>query len=418
MHKALIYASRQGPFKKEITAFDIKSREHYRDLLPLLCPETGKPVTWVKGNFEDRKVIRRSHFRLLAGKRRSDYLNYTEYKKSRNASIQTPEHIKAKEVLFEVLSRELSGTKRMFWQFSYGDISAFYFKGNMLFNATEVKMECHVKTLFNKDVFLDLAIVGQSFDNEPLILFGIELEKEHQFGGLKTILCKALGFPFISIDISDMAIDDINLEWAKNALSLTTKDDPMGFRKSFVYLPPLLYPFYVRYGDIRLDLKGKQVYIVFASDDKLTTIRDEVTNIRDKLGYDKESLNISIVNGHKSPEALRQVESAGKIIGEGWSQLNSHQYLRISVSRPIGNEKINALHRFYLLMANSLLNNNALVGYKYSTGGISSQPNEDDDIWTVYQIFPGEKKKSIPHRFLPKLLSSPLLEAAKIIGFS
>ena len=99
MHKALIYASRQGPFKKEITAFDIKSREHYRDLLPLLCPETGKPVTWVKGNFEDRKVIRRSHFRLLAGKRRSDYLNYTEYKKSRNASIQTPEHIKAKEVL-------------------------------------------------------------------------------------------------------------------------------------------------------------------------------------------------------------------------------------------------------------------------------------------------------------------------------
>lgn len=74
------------------------------------------------------------------------------------------------------------------------------------------------------------------------LLFGIEVEKGHKFTGVKAILCKSLGFPFASIDISGMSLDEINVEWAEKALTLTTKDDARGFRKNFIYLPPVLFP--------------------------------------------------------------------------------------------------------------------------------------------------------------------------------
>lgn len=415
MHEALQYFSRLGPFRKKVTAFEIKSREYYRDILPLICPDTREPVTWVKGIFENGTVKRRSHFRLLKGRRRSDYINYKSYEKHRSKSVQSAEHIKAKEVLLEVLSQKMSTTRTMFWSFSYNEISDFYFKGNILFNATSVEDEYRVKTIFNKYIFLDIAVLGDSLDEGKLVLFGIELEKGHKFDGIKTMLCKSLGFPFISIDISKMALDEINTKWAEKTLSLTTKDDKMGFRKNFVYLPPILYPLYIRYDNIMLDIEDRQCYIVFADENTIRKIEKDLVNYRDRLGYNQKTLNISLVNGQKSNDALHQVQLAGATIGEGWEQLNNSQFLRISIPRPDVKEGRSNLHKFYLLMAKIFLSNNALVGYKYTTGRISAQ-NEETDLWTVYQMFPEEKKRAIPHRFLPKLLSTPLMAAAAKFG--
>lgn len=416
MHEALQYFSRLGPFKKKVTAFEIKSREYYRDILPLICPETRKPVTWVRGIFENGLVKRRSHFRVLSGKRRKDYLSYQEYRKRRTESVQSDEHKKAKEVLLEALNHRMSTSKTMFWSFSYNEVTDFYFKGNILFNATSIEDEYYVKTIFNKKLFLDIAVLGESLDENPLVLFGIEIEKGHKFNGLKTMLCKSLGFPFVSVDISEMTLDEINIEWAEKTLTLTTKDDNMGFRKNFVYLPPVLYPLHVRHDNIILNIENRHSYIVFADEMIIKKIESELVFARNKLGYDQKNLNISFVNGQRSRDALHQVQLAGETIGEGWEQLNNSQFLRVTVPRPNIKEGRSNLHKFYLLMAKSFLGNDALVGYKYTTGSVSAQPESSDDLWTVYQIFPGEKKRAIPHRFLPKLLATPLLAAATQLG--
>ena len=62
-------------------------------------------------------------------------------------------------------------------------------------------------------------------------------------------------------------------------------------------------------------------------------------------------------------------------------------------------------------MAKILLSNNALVGYKFKTGSTVDHLNESDDFWTVYETFPRQRKRPIPYKFLPKLLSTPLMEA-------
>ncbi|CAK7043585.1 MAG: hypothetical protein DELT_02935 [Desulfovibrio sp.] len=416
MHEALQYFSRLGPFKKKVTAFDIKSREYYRDILPLICPDTKRPVTWVKGIFENGSVKRRSHFRVLSGKRRKDYLSYQGYRKRRTESVQSDEHKKAKEVLLEALSHKMATSKTMFWSFSYNEVTDFYFKGNILFNATSIEEEYYVKTISDKKLFLDIAVLGESLDENPLVLFGVEIEKGHKFNGLKAILCKGLGFPFVSVDISEMTLDEINIEWAEKTLTLTTKDDKMGFRKNFVYLPPVLYPLYVRHDHMVLNIEDRHSYIVFADEGTIKKIENELIFARSKLGYDQKSLNIALVNGQKSRDALHQVQLAGETIGEGWEQLNNSQFLRITVPRPNTKEGRSTLHKFYLLMAKSLLGNDALVGYKYTTGSVSAQSESSGDIWIVAQVFPGERKRAIPHRFLPKLLATPLLAAATHLG--
>jgi len=249
MHEALIHASRLGPFKKVITAFEIKSREHYRELFPLISPHNREPVTWVKGIFKDGELKRKSHFRILPGKRGEEFLNYQEYKRHRAASIQSNAHKGAKNKLLEVLSHKINTAQTMFWSFKYESISDFYFKGNILFNAIGIAEEHKITTSFNKEFCLDIAVLGSGID-EQIVLFGIEIERGHKFDGLKAVLCKTLGFPLITVDISDMNYDDINFEWAEKALTLTTHDDKIGLRKNFIYLPQLLYPFYIRHDNL------------------------------------------------------------------------------------------------------------------------------------------------------------------------
>ena len=416
MHEALIHASRLGPFKKKITAFEIKSREHYRELFPLISPGSREPVTWVKGIFDNGELKRRSHFRLLPGKRGENFLSYKQYSRHRASSIQSDEHKEAKSKLLEALSRRITASQPMYWSFKYEDISDFYFKGNILFNATCVAEEHKIATSFDKEFCLDIAVLGRGIDNEQIVLFGAEIEKGHMFDGLKAVLCKTLGFPLITVDISGMSLDDINFEWAETALTLTTQDDKVGFRKNFIYLPPLLYPFYIRHENIRLNIDEKHSYIIFVNSLIINEIEKYLVTVRDRLSYNEKSISIAIVNGEKSPEALHQVRLAGEVIGVGWEQLNSKQYLRVSVPRPIEKEGRSRLHKFYLLLTKVLLSNDALVGYKYTTGKMTSQLTSADDIWIVYQFFPGEKKRPIAYRYLPKLLASPILETSRNLG--
>ena len=415
MDEALVYTSPNGPFKKKITALQIKSKEHYLELFPLISADTHEPVTWVKSSFKNGVLTRKSHFRTLSGKRKLYFVNYSNFICRQEKIVQTPEDTKAVNLLQNLLLKLLNGTKILNWSFRDAGISDFYFKGNILFNAISICKEFKIGTAFNRDFRLDIAVVGDDIKGKPLVVFGIEVEKGHQFNGLKTILCKTLGFPFISVDISGMTQDEISPEWAESVLALTTRDNKMGFRKNFIYLPPLLYPFYIRHDGHILRLGKRHCYTVFANHQDMQCIKEELNDIRSILKYSSVDINIAIVNGDKSKQALYQVELERKYVGCGWKQSQANQCLRISLPRPIKKDGISKLHKFYILLTKCLLSNNALVGYKYNLGLQSAYLNESDECCTVYEETqrPGKKNKAVLRKYLPRLLSSPLIEVAK-----
>ncbi len=66
MDEAVVVFSRKGIFQTTITARDVRSREHARKLWPLVSPDASRQmVTWVSPSFENGKLRRRSHFRVL-----------------------------------------------------------------------------------------------------------------------------------------------------------------------------------------------------------------------------------------------------------------------------------------------------------------------------------------------------------------
>lgn len=70
MIEAIIVFSRKGFFNKKILAREIHSREHARKLWPLVTSDGYKHlVTWVKPSFKEGKLTRKSHFRILTGKK-------------------------------------------------------------------------------------------------------------------------------------------------------------------------------------------------------------------------------------------------------------------------------------------------------------------------------------------------------------
>lgn len=412
LKRALLPVSRLGRFKEAIEPSAIKSREQYRALCPLIDEETKKVVTWVKGTWGE-KIKRRRHFRILSGKRSKYFIDYTGYTKERKKSLQSDEHKKAKEVLIEALKSKLDNKHGMYWSFKNENISSFYFKGNILCAANHIQDEFHIKTGFNKDFFLDVAVLGLDAKQEVMVLFGIEIERSSRFSPLKAVLCQTLGFPFISVDISEMKIDDINLKWAESVLTRTTLDDELGLRNNFVYVPPILYPLYIRTDGKNIHIDHKHQYMVFAKDSIILDLKEKLERERDSLGL-TDSINITNVNGHKNTQALHEVRLVASIIGKGWNLTNNKQYLRISLPRPHSTHINLNLFKFYLLMARHLLSVDTLVGYKYEAGPIKHQI--ENDLWAVYEPSQFPRQPATKYDYLPKLLSAPLYEVADLLG--
>lgn len=68
MDEAIVVFSRKGIVKASITATarDVRSREHARKLWPLVSADGSRQmVTWVSPSFNNGKLRRRSHFRVL-----------------------------------------------------------------------------------------------------------------------------------------------------------------------------------------------------------------------------------------------------------------------------------------------------------------------------------------------------------------
>lgn len=116
----MIVFSRKGLFQKTLSAFDIRSREHARKLWPLVsCDESRQMVTWVRPSFENGKLRRRSHFRVLPTQNNYNPKQHFDVQEDHRWSTvkESAEHRLAKELVAAELSRSLSYSLGMPWRF-------------------------------------------------------------------------------------------------------------------------------------------------------------------------------------------------------------------------------------------------------------------------------------------------------------
>jgi hypothetical protein len=414
MDEAVVVFTRKGSFQTRIGAHEIRSKEHARKLWPLVSSDTLKQmVTWVSPSFENNKLSRRAHFRLLPSEKRFDpkKLFDNEETQRQNAIQESPEHQLAKRLIATELSQRLSRGLAMPWSFKDTNASDYPLKGNLLLGADEIKIEYLLKTPFNSQYRLDIAVLGAPILSEPMVLGGIEIEFGHVFDGRKALIGKSLGFPLISIDIAEMALEELTPEWARTILAITTWDRKDGRRQSYIYLHDLLYPLYLQF-PVFLDNDKRHQLLIFAEDNTLQKLIRWTNALANQLGYSNGAVAASLVNG-KSKQSWIMLERAGLVVGSDWQDFNDHQCLRLTFPRAKNITDIQA-HRFHMTMARLLLSHtNALVGYKYRNGIDNDEPK--NDIW-VANCWVAELKTHSQHRILPKRLAEPINRILKVVS--
>ncbi len=410
MDDALVVFSRKGLFQMPITAYEIKSREHYRKMWPLVTSD--KPhrlVSWVSPCFnDDGKLKTRSYFRTYTGKRgvrAADYFDSEEQARQRHIG-ESAEHKRAKQLIADELQRRLDAGLAMPWYYMDETISQYHLAGNLLLGADGVTQEQSIKTPFGNSYRLDVAVLGKPILLHPMVLAGIEIELGHAFDGRKALAGRSMGFPLISIDITDMSLDQLTPQWARQALTATKASDDEGRRKTFIYLNDLLYPLYVQLPPALIEGDDfRHQFIVFAADEHLERVKATLAKVSSALELQSPTVLFGVVNG-KSESAAKQVANLGDIAGPDWREFNEQRCLTITLDRPRTPQDVPS-HLMHIAIAALLAGKgNALVGYKNRLGIINHRPEED--VWNEY-------RRGTWHRTLPKRLAEPFQRYLAVI---
>ncbi len=414
MDEAVVVFSRKGLFQTRIVARDVFSREHARKLWPLVSPDASRQmVTWVSPIFEDGKLRRRSHFRQLPVDRTYDLrAHFDDEEANRQRAVQeSQEHRRAKELIAAELGRRLDARLAMPWWFKDADASDYPLEGNLLLGADRVATEHPLDTPFGSRFRLDVAVLGPPVQAEPMVLGGVEIELGHAFDGRKVLIGKSLGFPLISIDITEMPIDELTPEWAQQALTATTRNHEQGRRQTYIYLHDLLYPLYAQLPAF-LDDEQRHQFLVFADDATLQKLVRWMNLLAERLEYPKGVVAVALVNG-KSAQSRKMLERAGQVVGPDWKDFNGQRCLRLTLPRPRNTADLQA-HRFHMTMARLLLSHaDALVGYKYCNGVDNNDPEED--VWIAHRWI-AEQSTHTQHRVLPKRLAEPINRLIAVVS--
>lgn len=306
MEEALVIFSRQGLFKKNIQASDIKSREHARKLWPLITPtKPHELVGWVSPSFKERR--QRSYFRKFREDTVSQSMTQVleEMERTRQCEVgESQMHQRAKELLQKELQRRIDARMSMRWSFKDSNVSDLPLSGNLLFGATDAIKEYPIRPPFGFSYRLDVAVIGAPISTQDIILGGIEIELSHPFEGRKAMISKTQGFPLISVDISEMTLDQLTPEWAGQILEMTTTNAPDGRRKSYVYLHDLLYPLYlIRPAFLMGKHHEKHQYHAFTDDASLKQLMQWVQHLKQKLGLTDGDISTSLVNNSSETSA-------------------------------------------------------------------------------------------------------------------
>ena len=406
MDSALRLFSWYGVKAERLNASAIRSREDARKLGPFVDPSGQRLVLWRKPSFdaETRYRKRRSHFAYFPqgtssavvrfGKEDFDTASYDR------ARQNNPRHSRTRDLLVATLRDMVANNRAASWVMKDERVSDFPLSGNLLEHVTDVVSEYKFPTPFGKTYKFDIALLGPTIGQGPILLAAVEIEFSHEFDILKCLLCKCLGFPLLSLDITETDDCEISEGWCQQMLLSTTAEHPEGRRFNYVYLHEMLYPVFL---DVPQEAvhDDRHQYLVFAKDDQFDKLLGRLRKLKEKLNFlsQDNSVLIQPVNV-TSDQARKMCEHEGSIAGHNWRDFNEKRYIRVVLDRP--RAKRGNVYLSHLLMTR-LLNgySDALVGYKYASSVQNLQP--DDPMWHVNYPPKGDHV-----HLLPKQVGQPV----------
>lgn len=397
-----VYSPEKGCyFAESVNATDIKSHAHARKLAPFVDDaDSRRMLYWVGwGAPKKNGKSRVAHFKHYPKNNHNLLDQISDEIELRNKeSSESKKHQSAKDRVLEVLTELLLEGKHLPWAFKDQEISCFPMSGDFLAGAANIAKEFVIKTPFGNTYKLDIAILGKKISKYPIVLAGIEIEFTHKFDFLKTIICKSIGFPLISVNIEELEESSITKDWAKKALLETTKNSFDGLRRNYIYIHRFLTPIYL---DIPREIleEARHQYVIFTKDQE--KLLDNLRTLKDALKLSDKQVVISPVT-NKNEQLRIQVENAGNLAGENWKEFNENSYIQLSLDKPC--TKAGPLYYFHLTLSklcNSIYD--CLVGYKYELGHAHYR---DAPLYWEKKRRAGEGY--VTYRLAPKRVSEPV----------
>jgi len=393
-----VYSTDKGWCSEAMDATQIKSHSHARKLAPFVDSE-NKLLYWVNwGKKKENKKSVVAHFKHYPNGSRTIKTIVSEeielkYKKSK----ESKEHIQAKKMILQLLSEFIDENKSLPWIYKDLEISEFPMSGDFLAGAVSVEDEYKISTPWGQEYRLDIAIVGKRIHSHPIVLAGIEIELTHKFDFSKALICKSLGFPLMSINIESYSLEEIDIGWARKALTESTQNSDDGLRRNYIYIHRMLSPIYINIPK-KLNIELKHQYVIFTQ--KEETLLRYLNTLKSGLRLKDSQVNI-LKREDKNSDTHTELMNAGNLAGETWKKHNSSSYILLTLERPCG--ELNSLYYFHLVLT-SLCNSSldCLVGYKFERGMIHEVGS--DLRWT---------KKNF--HIAPKRVSEPVIQILKYV---
>ena len=402
MKEALRVHGYYGFFEETVTAQEIRSREDARKLGPFV-DRNKRYIYWRRPSFDpvSKRLRRRSHFAHYPRNRSvairitsAEDFDPARYDELRNESSK---HRKALLLVSKILRDRHSSARSACWLFKDERASDFSFSGNLLADAQEIRSEYRYAMPFGNEYRFDIALLGTKYTKSDNVIGAVEIEFTHEFDFIKCMLAKAMGFPLLSIDITEVEEKEITYDWCQHALLGTTETDTQGRRSNFVNLHDMLYP---AFSDAPRSLTGdRHQYVIVAKDSEFDRIVRELGRIKSLLRLGDKSVLIQPVNA-KSDQARKMQANEASIAGANWAEFNTRRYIRITLDRPA--QKAGAVFTFHLLMTRYINSQcDTLVGYKWTYGLSNDEP--DNPLWYAY-----DRTRQSRQRIMPKQLGQPL----------
>jgi len=414
-----IYSESVGLFSETVNALDVKSRENARKLGPFCSVADNSLVYWVNwGAKKDGKKVKPYFRKYRSVKSVKEQINdrlkveIDDIVLGKNNKL----HNKVQDILVNSLRSLVSDNKKLAWYFKDERLSEFPLSGDLLSDVVAVKKEYRINPPFVNYYDLDIALIGKNIVNKPIILGAIEIENKNEVDLLKTLLCKSLGFPLLTINIKNIDIDMVNEEWCMDRLMETTGTSTDGRRRNYIYVHNMLYPVYLDSFQ-GWGVEDSHQYIVFARDGELDKLVKYLGTLKNALGVNDQDAKFIVNNRNFNDKGSNSLfENEGSLAGDNWESYNDSRFLRIVLSRP--KDKRGVIYQFHIVMAQIMtLHVDCIVGYKYSNGLTNSF--KEEPFWyasrSEYRSNEMPKYKWFHKKFCPKRISEPVMEIMNYI---
>ncbi len=412
-----VYSQTAGLLKEEISAFDIKSHEDAREKGPF-CDHDSDPMYWKDwGKRKDGTIIKR-HFCRYADKKKP-VTNFTKRIIEENNAVkdnkQKTPHKKFQTILLNVLNRYISNKKKIEWAFKNEDISDFPLCGNLLQDAEVAEKEYRIYPPFVNYYDIDIAILGRNKHNEEVILAGIEIEYSHKAELLKTLLCKSLGFPLFSINVTDIKENDVNEQLCIERLTETKFSSEDKKRRNYIYIHSLLHPIFLNGYQNWGKVKDSHQFIIFPRKNESEIVRKSINELIQAYNVEK-MVNCSPVRLNPNVQSsLTMFENESSLFSDYIQNYDETCFLRVQAKRPI--TLSGDLYKFHLAFTQLVsLKHTCLVGYKYQTG--RSNWDHDEPYWYLSKLVKNQNGRgfqSVNKKMCAKRLSIPIREIMKFL---